>query len=139
MAFLLSYLAVAGSFVAIDLVWLSLMAERLYRPALGDMLKPRPELLPAAIFYLLYPVGLLVFVVLPAQSAGSPLRALITGALFGCVTYATYDLTNQATLRNWPATLTIVDVCWGSLLAAISAVIGYLVAQIGRASCRERV
>jgi uncharacterized membrane protein len=129
MKVLLSYLAVAGSFVAIDLVWLSVMADRLYRPALGDMLKPRPELLPAAIFYLLYPIGLLVFVVLPAQGEASPLRALITGALFGCVTYATYDLTNQATLRNWSTTLTLADVCWGSCLAAVSAVIGYLVAH----------
>ncbi|HTO63650.1 MAG TPA: DUF2177 family protein [Bradyrhizobium sp.] len=129
MKIVLSYLATAVSFVAIDMVWLSLMAERLYRPVLGDILKPRPELGPAAAFYLIYTIGLFGFVVWPAQQAESPLRALLSGALFGCVTYATYDLTNQATLRNWSTTLSIADIGWGSVLAAISALIGYLVAQ----------
>jgi uncharacterized membrane protein len=124
-----SYLAAAVSFVAIDMVWLSLMAERLYRPVLGDILKPRPELAPAAAFYLIYTIGLFGFVVWPAQQAESPLRALLFGALFGFVTYATYDLTNQATLRNWSTLLSVADICWGSVLAAISALIGYLVAQ----------
>jgi uncharacterized membrane protein len=124
-----SYLATAIAFVAIDMVWLSLMAERLYRPVLGDILKPRPELGPAAVFYLIYTIGLFGFVVWPAQQAESPLRALLSGALFGSVTYATYDLTNQATLRNWSTTLSIADICWGSVLAAISALIGDLVAQ----------
>jgi uncharacterized membrane protein len=74
-------------------------------------------------------VGLVWFAVLPAHHEGSALRALISGMLFGCFTYATYDLTNQATLRNWSTTLTIADICWGSLLAALSATAGYLVAQ----------
>jgi uncharacterized membrane protein len=129
MKVLLSYLAVAVSFVAIDMVWLSLMAERLYRPVLGEILKPQPALLPAAVFYLIYTIGLYGFVVWPAQQAESPLRALLFGALFGCVTYATYDLTNQATLRNWSTALSIADICWGSVLAAISALVGYLVAH----------
>ena len=129
MKILLSYLAVAVSFVAIDMVWLSLMAERLYRPVLGDILKPRPELAPAAMFYLIYTIGLFGFVVLPAQQAESALRALLFGALFGCVTYATYDLTNQSTLRNWSTALSVADISWGSVLAAISALIGYMVAQ----------
>ena len=129
MKILLSYLAVAVSFVAIDMVWLSLMAERLYRPVLGDILKPQPEFLPAAVFYLIYTIGLYGFVVWPAQQAESPLRALLLGAAFGCVTYATYDLTNQATLRNWSTALSIADICWGSVLAAISALVGYLVAH----------
>jgi uncharacterized membrane protein len=129
MKIFLSYLATAVAFVAIDMVWLSLMAERLYRPVLGDILKPRPELAPAAVFYLIYTIGLFGFVVWPAQQVESPLRALLSGALFGCVTYATYDLTNQATLRNWSTTLSIADIGWGSVLAAISALIGCLVAQ----------
>ncbi|MBV8697562.1 MAG: DUF2177 family protein [Bradyrhizobium sp.] len=129
MRLFLSYLAVAVSFVAIDMVWLSLMAERLYRPVLGDILKPQPELAPAAVFYLVYTVGLFGFVVWPAQQNGSPLRVLLLGALFGFVTYATYDLTNQATLRNWSTALSIADICWGSVLAAISALIGYMVGQ----------
>jgi uncharacterized membrane protein len=129
MKILLSYLAVAVSFVAIDMVWLTLMADRLYRPVLGDILKPQPELGPAAVFYLVYPIGLTALVVLPAQQAGSPLRVLLFGALFGCITYATYDLTNQATLRNWSTLLSIADICWGTVLAAISASIGYVAAQ----------
>jgi len=129
MKILWSYLATAVAFVAIDMVWLSLMAERLYRPVLGDILKPRPELGPAVVFYLIYTIGLFVFVVWPAQQAETPLRALLFGALFGCVTYATYDLTNQATLRNWSTALSIADIGWGTVLAAISALIGYLVAQ----------
>jgi uncharacterized membrane protein len=129
MKVLLSYLAVALSFVAIDMVWLTLMADRLYRPVLGDILKPQPALGPAMVFYLVYTIGLFWFVVLPAQQDGSPLRVLLTGALFGCVTYATYDLTNQATLRNWSTMLSIADICWGAVLAALSALIGYLVAQ----------
>jgi len=124
-----SYLATAVSFVAIDMVWLSLMAERLYRPVLGDILKPRPELGPAVVFYVIYTIGLFGFVVWPAQQDGSPLRVLMLGALFGCVTYATYDLTNQATLRNWSTALSIADIGWGSVLAAISAFVGYLVAH----------
>jgi uncharacterized membrane protein len=129
MKILWSYLAVAVSFVAIDMVWLTLMADRLYRPVLGDILKPQPEFAPAAVFYLVYTIGLYGFVVWPAHQAGGPLRALLFGALFGCVTYATYDLTNQATLRNWSTALSIADICWGAVLAAISASIGCLVAD----------
>jgi uncharacterized membrane protein len=128
MRFTIAYLTVAMSFVAIDMVWLGIMAERLYRPALGDILRPEPNLVPAAIFYLFYPLGLLAFAVLPACSEQSAFRALTSGAMFGCFTYATYDLTNQATLRNWSTTLTVADICWGALLAGISAYLGYLAA-----------
>lgn len=129
MNFLLSYLSVATTFVAIDMIWLRTMAERLYRPVLGEILRPEPNLTAAAFFYLVYPVGLIAFAVLPAHYEGSALRAFTSGMMFGFFTYATYDLTNQATLRNWSTTLTIADICWGSLLAGASASIGYLVAQ----------
>ncbi len=129
MNYLVTYLSVAITFVAVDMIWLRTMAEKLYRPVLGDMLRPEPNLAPAAMFYLLYPVGLIVFAVLPAHDEGSALRAFISGLTFGCFTYATYDLTNQATLRNWSTTLTVADICWGSFLAGISALLGYFVAQ----------
>jgi uncharacterized membrane protein len=129
MNWLLTYLAVAVPFVAIDMVWLSTMATRIYRPALGDLLLTSPRLLPAVVFYVLYPVGLVVFAVLPAWHDQSALRALTSGLLFGFFTYATYDLTNHATLRNWSTTLTVADTCWGSLLAAVSAWFGYLAAE----------
>lgn len=129
MSLVLTYLAVAVSFVTVDMIWLKTMAERLYRPVLGDMLRPEPNLVAASAFYLLYPLGLLGFAVLPAHSEDSALRAAASGLMFGFFTYATYDLTNQATLRNWSTTLTLADICWGSFLAGFSAWIGYLVVQ----------
>lgn len=126
---LITYLAVATVFVVTDFVWLKTMAERLYQPVLGDLLRPEPNLLAAGAFYALYPIGLLIFAVLPAQQDGSAGRALLSGMMFGCFTYVTYDLTNQATLRNWSTTLTVLDIGWGSLLGGFSAWLGYLVAQ----------
>jgi uncharacterized membrane protein len=121
-----AYLAVALPFVMLDFIWLKLMGQRLYQATLGDVLRPDPNLWAAAVFYLVYPLGLIGFAVLPACQEGSILRALTLGAMFGCFTYATYDLTNQATLRNWSTTLTVVDICWGSVLAGCSAGIGYV-------------
>jgi uncharacterized membrane protein len=126
---LVTYLTVATIFVTTDFVWLRTMAGRLYQPVLGDLLRPEPNLLAAGAFYLFYPIGLLGFAVLPAHHDGSALRALLSGMMFGCFTYATYDLTNQATLRNWSTTLTVADICWGSFLAGFSAWLGYLVSQ----------
>jgi uncharacterized membrane protein len=111
------------------MIWLKTMVERLYRPVLGDMLRSQPDLAAAAVFYLAYPVGLIWFAVLPAQQDGGALRAFTSGVMLGCFTYATYDLTNQATLRNWSTGLTVADVCWGSVLAGVSAWTGFLVAQ----------
>ena len=129
MRFLLPYLTVAASFLAIDMVWLGIMAERLYRPVLGELLRPAPNLVPAAFFYLFYPLGLIAFAVVPAVQEHSAFRALTSGMMFGFFTYATYDLTNQATLRNWSTTLTLKDILWGTLLAGVSAYLGYLVAD----------
>jgi uncharacterized membrane protein len=129
MNLLLTYLSVAATFVAIDMLWLGSMVERLYRPVLGDMLRTAPNFAAAAVFYLVYPVGLIIFVVLPAHQEGSALKAFTSGMMFGCFTYATYDLTNQATLRNWSTVLTVADICWGTFLAGLTAWLGYLVAQ----------
>ncbi|MGC2081793.1 MAG: DUF2177 family protein [Bradyrhizobium sp.] len=129
MNLLLTYLAVAFTFVAVDMIWLGIMVERLYRPALGDMLRTAPNFPAASVFYLLYPVGLIVFAVLPAHQEHSALKAFTQGMMFGCFTYATYDLTNQATLRNWSTALTVADICWGTFLAGLSAWLGYLAAQ----------
>lgn len=123
------YLAVAVPFLLIDLVWLKVMGERMYRPILGDILLPEPNLWPAMVFYLIYPLGLIGFAVMPAYQDGSPVRALVAGLMFGCFTYATYDLTNHATLRNWTTMLTLTDVLWGSLLAACCSYFGFLAAD----------
>lgn len=129
MNLIFTYLSVSVTFVALDMIWLKTMVERLYRPVLGDMLRSEPNLAAAALFYLAYPLGLMWFAVLPAQQDGGALRAFTSGVLLGCFTYATYDLTNQATLRNWSTGLTVADVFWGSLLAGVSACTGFLVAQ----------
>jgi uncharacterized membrane protein len=120
-----AYLVSLVTFVAIDLTWLGIMAPRFYKPILGDIAVSGVNLPPAILFYALYPIGLVIFAIQPALKSGSMSTALISGALFGFFTYATYDLTNQATLRNWTLELTLVDVAWGTLLGAISASISF--------------
>ncbi len=122
---LVGYGVALAVFVAADMVWLGTMAPRFYRPILGDIALSGVNLLPAIVFYALYPIGLLIFAIQPALKSGSMSMAVIYGALFGFFTYATYDLTNQATLRNWTMQLTLVDVAWGTILGAISSFISF--------------
>jgi len=124
-----AYLTSLVTFFSIDMVWLGTMAKRFYRPTLGDILLPGVNMAPAIVFYILFPIGLVFFAVAPALRAGSISTALMYGAMFGFFTYATYDLTNQATVRNWTTQLTVVDAAWGSVLAAATAAVSYLVAQ----------
>lgn len=103
-------------FMAIDAVWLTTMASRLYQPTIGHLLAPEPDLLAALVFYLIYIMGMVVFAVRPAQRDASLKAPAARGALFGFVAYATYDLTNQATLQNWPWMVTFIDLVWGTFL-----------------------
>ncbi|MDH6593412.1 putative membrane protein [Variovorax sp. TBS-050B] len=119
--FAIAYLASAVVFLVLDAIWLSTMADRLYRPALGHLMLDRFSLGPAALFYAIYLVGVVVFAVLPALASGRWLTALGHGALLGLVAYATYDLTNQATLKGWPWMVTAADLCWGSFVTAVTA------------------
>ena len=112
-----AYLVALAVFLGCDMVWLGLMAPRFYRPTLGDIAVAGVNLPPAIVFYAMYPIGLLVFAIQPALKSGSLTAAALYGALFGLFTYATYDLTNQATLRNWTLALTVVDVSWGAVSA----------------------
>lgn len=113
-------------FVAIDFIWLSGMADVLYRPVLGDMLAPDFRLAPAALFYPIYIAALTFFAVWPSLEPGKGLAtALLHGAIFGFAAYATYDLTNQATLKNWSTLLTVADLAWGTVLSAVAAGAGY--------------
>jgi uncharacterized membrane protein len=118
---LTTYAIAAVTFVAVDMAWLSVMAPRYYKPIMGDIAIAGVNLPPAIAFYAIYPVGLVIFAIAPALKAGSPATALGLGALFGFFTYLTYDLTNQATLRNWTTALTVVDVAWGTVLGGITA------------------
>lgn len=127
MNFKLYFLALPIFFL-IDMVWLGLVAKGFYAKHLGFLMRPDVNWLAAIIFYLLFIAGLIVFVVTPALSRGSWLYALGLGALFGLVTYATYDLTNLAILKNWSLVVTLVDLLWGAVLAASVSVLTYLLA-----------
>ncbi len=122
MTYVAAYFAALLLFFLADMVWLGTMVSRLYRPALGDLLLSGVNMPPAIVFYLLYPVGLVIFAIAPALKSGNIATAMYLGALFGFFTYGTYDLTNQATLRNWSTTLTIADMAWGSVLGGVSAI-----------------
>lgn len=119
-------LATLAAFLAIDAVWLGLIMTDTYRGWLGDMMLAEPRYVPAALFYLLYTVGVMVFAVLPALKAGNLGRAAKLGALLGLVAYGTYDLSNYATLTFWPLPMTVVDIAWGTVLSCLAACAGYL-------------
>lgn len=115
-------------FFAIDMLWLGLVAKNFYRSQIGFLLKDDVNWVAAILFYLLFIIGLIFFVVAPAMERESWMYALLVGALFGLITYATYDLTNLAMTKDWPLFVTIVDLVWGAVLAASVSTITYLIA-----------
>jgi uncharacterized membrane protein len=116
-------------FFAIDMVWLGLVAKNFYRAQIGFLMTPNINWLAAIVFYLLFIVGLVLFVIAPAFEKSSWVHALLFGALFGLISYATYDLTNLATLKDWPLLVTLVDLVWGAVLASSISVITYFIAN----------
>jgi uncharacterized membrane protein len=129
MPYAVAYIAVLIVFGAIDAMWLSIMGPVLYRPALGDMLAPALRIGPAIAFYLMYPIGVVVFAAAPALRAQAPFTAATLGLLFGALAYATYDLTNYATLRNWTLQITVLDIVYGAVASSIAATVAYFVAR----------
>ncbi len=127
--FLKLYLIALPIFLAIDMFWLGLVAKNFYRSQIGSLMKSEINWIAAIIFYLLFIVGLVLFVIIPALDKNSCLKAAVFGALFGLIAYATYDLTNLATLKDWPLMLTVVDLIWGMALASSVSVITYLIAS----------
>lgn len=123
------YLVALAAFFAIDMLWLGLVAQPFYQQQLGFLLAPSPNWFVAIVFYLLFVVGILVFVVLPGLKADSLKTTLLRAALYGLITYATYDLTNLATLKDWPALLSIVDMAWGTALSVLVSYISFLVGR----------
>jgi uncharacterized membrane protein len=114
-------------FFVIDMVWLVLVAKKFYQEHIGFLMKQNVNWLAAVIFYLLFISGLVIFVISPAVEKQSWVHALIFGALFGLITYATYDLTNLATLKDWPILVTVVDLIWGTVLASSVSVVAFLI------------
>lgn len=122
------YLLTVPVFFIVDLLWLGIIAKKIYQTNLSHLLSPTVNWPAAIVFYLLYIAGILLFAVRPALLDDSVLKAIVWGALFGFFTYMTYDLTNLATLRDWSLKVVIVDIIWGTflctLVAAISTMIG---------------
>jgi uncharacterized membrane protein len=129
MRYLKLYLVSLAAFFAIDMLWLGLVARSFYQQNLGFLMAPSPNWFAAILFYLLFVVGILVFVVLPGLGANSLKTTLSRAALFGLITYATYDLTNLATLKDWPALLSIVDMLWGTFLSVSVSCVGFIVGK----------
>ncbi len=127
--YIAAYLGTGLTFAAIDAVWLTTMTERLYKPVLAPILAEKPDLKVAVIFYLIYFFGIVFLAIAPALRAGAWQRAALNGAVLGFVAYATYDLTNQATLMVWSTKLTLIDLAWGTTLTTASAIGGYLAAS----------
>ena len=119
--YLIAWAATFVVMLVIDLLWLGVIAKSYYQQAMGDLMSPQPRLAFAALFYLMYPVGLVIFAVLPGFSADSLVRAAVLGALFGLFAYATYDLTNLAVVRGWPMGLSFVDMAWGTFVSAVAS------------------
>jgi uncharacterized membrane protein len=124
--YFLSYLASLITFVIIDGIWLAFIAKNFYQKHIGHLLSSQVNFGPAILFYLLFLLGILIFCVSPAIEKDSLLTAILLGAFFGLITYATYDLTNWATLKDWPVIVVLVDMLWGTVLASIVSTAGFL-------------
>ena len=127
MTFLKHYLITAVIFLAIDFIWLGAAASRLYREQIGFLMKENFNLPAALVFYLFFAAGLTFFVVNKSVEASSWQYALYAGLFFGFITYSTYDMTNYATLKDWPLLITVIDIIWGSFLCGVTSLLSYYV------------
>ena len=125
--YFVSYLLTAVIFFALDIVWLGFVAKNIYGKHLGHLLKSQFNWVAGGIFYLIFIVGILIFAVYPAVSKNSVATAMVLGALFGFFAYATYDLTNLATLKDWPLIISLVDIAWGSFLTSVVSASGFFI------------
>jgi uncharacterized membrane protein len=130
MKYIYLYILTFIVFLAIDAVWLTLISKNFYTKEIGHLMAEKALLLPALIFYLLFVVGVLIFAVIPGYEAQSLSKTLMLSALFGLMTYATYDLTNLATLRDWPLKVTVIDIIWGMSVSTLTGLGGYYIAKL---------
>lgn len=130
MQYFVAYLAATAAFLLIDLIWLGKIAKGFYRDQLEPLLLERFRFGVATAFYLVYVVGIVIFAISPALQSGRWEVALGLGALFGFFAYGTYDMTNLATLKRWPVTITVVDIAWGTALTGTAALCGFLAARV---------
>lgn len=128
MQFLKVYALTLVIFFLVDIVWLGVISKKLYKEYLGHLMAPNVSWAAALVFYFLFIAGLVFFVIMPAIEKGDLMYAITVGAFFGLITYGTYDLTNLATLKDWPLNITIIDLIWGTFLNAATSGITYFVA-----------
>ena len=126
---ILLYISTLVAFLGIDAIWLTTVAPKFYQSNIGHLMAEKPNLIAALVFYLLFIGGVLVLVTVPALKEDSIKKLLINGAIFGMLTYATYDLTNLATLKDWPVIVTVVDIIWGTTLSTVTALASYYIAK----------
>lgn len=124
---LIRYVTTLITFLVIDGIWLGVVAKNMYSNSLGHLMADKPNWIPALIFYFLYPLGVVIFALNPALESKDVMTAVKLGAFLGFLAYATYDLTNNATLRDWPVHITIIDILWGIILTAAVSGIGYFI------------
>ena len=129
MGMLKTYFIALIVFFLIDLFWLVIVARKLYQQELGYIMSEKPNWIVAALFYLIFIAGLVFFVINPAMEKNSWVFALLVGMLFGFITYSTYDLTNLATLKDWPLKITIIDLIWGSSLGGLVSTVTFFIAK----------
>lgn len=125
--FFIAYLAAGVLFIAIDLLWLTLVMSKLFKTQMPQLILEQPKLAPTIVFYALYPIGITVFGVLPANEWT---RAAAMSALFGLLAYATYELTNLATLKGWSAQIAMMDIAWGAALSGVAGAAGYFAVRM---------
>ena len=114
-------------FLGIDMLWLTVIAQKFYKAQIGHLMADKAKLLPAAIFYVLFIAAMAYFVIAPALEHQNLSRLILSAAIFGLVMYATYDLTNMSTLKDWPVLVTVVDLAWGTFISLAVSVITYLI------------
>ena len=125
-----SFIFVSIIFLIIDIIWLSITVKSLYRPALGDLLNDKPVMWAAALFYIIYMLGLTLIILKPAIDNDSIIQAIWTGAVFGFVAYGTYNLTNMATVKNWSTSIVWIDMMWGGILTGFSSAAGIYLTKV---------
>jgi uncharacterized membrane protein len=131
--YVVAYLATGLLLFGVDFLWLRFAGPGLFQPEVGDILSDKPHLAPALLFYLFYPLGVMVLAILPGLRAGTLSTALLNGAVLGFIAYMTFDLSNLAILRLWSVKIAVIDIGWGTFLTALSAFAGYAAATAIRA------
>jgi len=126
---LIGYVLTSIVFFALDMLWLGFVAKDLYKKYLGGFLSDKVNWTAAIIFYLLFIIGIFIFVILPAVEINSVGKAILYGVLFGFFTYATYDLTNLATMKNWPLNIVFIDIVWGMVLTGLVSTAGFYIVK----------